>query len=272
MNEKPRPEIKGTKVEELVLGRCGSLLLTKADYAEAEACIKAWHYSHTLNTIVPYSFALREAGGGMFGDRGAIVAVVCFAFPVNRNAKAGSLELVRLARHPDGHPDLRLSYLVSEGLKWLRLNTDYKIVISYADWTHGHHGGIYQATNFYFVAVSKGGVQGFADEEGQLVHKRTAYDKFGTSSVRELKFGRGMKTIKSKQKFLYAFPLVKGEKARLAMLREYGYEPLRYPKPDWPDGMNPPEGTPDVRRKHEQRGTDTTEPSADETGRRTGAV
>lgn len=222
------------------------LVFTSAERFEAEAFMKRWHYSGSLNASMRYAFSLRRPGG-LFGDRGEIVACCCFAQPVNRHAKEGELELVRLARvgAKDDELPVPLSVLVSKSLRWLTQNAsdEWKLVISYADLAHEHHGGIYQATNFYYVAKSETGVQGFRNKiTGEVIHKRTAYERWGTSSERHVKYsvdGGNWEPVKGTVKYLYAYPLVRGRKAQLARLAEYGYEPLPYPKPDWPGGIRP---------------------------------
>jgi len=228
-------------MNDMTLGQCGSLLFQRCEKDEIESSIVEWHYSHNVNTITMYNFCLREPGGGLFGDRGRIIAAVTFTIPVNRNQDDGmSLELTRLVRCPEGHPDLKLSYMVSRSLRWIQHNTKYAIVVSYADWTHGHHGGIYQACNFFYVGVSKQRVQGFSDADGNMIHKKTAYDKFGSSAVGLMR-DEGYKPVIGKHKYLYVYPLAGKQKDKQAILDQRGYVPRRFPKPDWPDGMTPPD-------------------------------
>jgi hypothetical protein len=187
-----------------------------------------------------YAFTLRQPGG-LFGDRGEIVACCCFAIPVNRNAKPGELELIRLARVEPGI-DIPLSFLVARSLRWLTLNAvpEWRMVISYADLAHDHHGGIYQATNFVYVGKSETGVQGFRNlATGEVIHKRTAYDRYGTSSEKFMRQEQNSVPVRGSVKFLYAFPLVRGKKARAGLLAEFGYEAKPFPKPDWPGGVRP---------------------------------
>lgn len=226
------------------LGEHNGLVFTTASREEAEQFVQEWHYSGTLNTIIHHAFTMREPGG-LFGDRGPIVACCVFAHPVNRNAKQGEIELVRLARSEPEHEGLDLSWLVGHSLKWLRLNTDYRAVISYADSTHDHHGGIYQATNFYYVGDSNPGIVGFRHPDtDEYIHKKSAYDRFGTSSEKHLKYELGYEPVKGQKKFLYVYPLTKGKRNKEKVLSDLGYEPMRYPKPDWPGGLKPDDHDP----------------------------
>lgn len=216
----------------LALGNHKGLVFTTALREEAEQFIAKWHYSGSLNLCIHRAFTMRKPGG-LFGDRGDIIACCVFAHPVNRNAKPGQIELVRLARIEPKPEDFSLSWLVGRSLRWLRINTDYKMVISYADNTHDHHGGIYQATNFYFVGTSQAGVQGFRNpKDGKTLHKKTAYEYEGTSSTKRWVDELGWEPVMTKRKNLYVYPLVKGPKKKEAMIAELGYEIQPYPKPD----------------------------------------
>jgi hypothetical protein len=51
------------------------------------------------------------------------------------------------------------SYFIGKTLRWLKKNTNFKIVISYADTFHNHQGTIYKASNFeYHGLTAKGRV------------------------------------------------------------------------------------------------------------------
>ena len=227
---------------DIALARHKGLVFTSAQRDEAEPFIQRWHYSGSLNASMRYAFTLRTPGG-LFGDRGEIVACCCFAIPVNRNAKPGELELIRLARVEPGI-DIPLSFLVSKSLRWLTLNAtpEWRMVISYADNAHQHHGGIYQATNFLYVGKTDIQVQGFRSlDTGEVIHKRTAYDRYGTSSEKFMRHNANSVPVRGDVKYLYVFPLVRGQKARDELMREFKYEALKFPKPDWPAGIRPDE-------------------------------
>ena len=44
----------------------------------------------------------------------------------------------------DETPKNTESYFIGRTLRWLRKNTGYKVVVSYADTHHGHEGTIYK--------------------------------------------------------------------------------------------------------------------------------
>lgn len=57
----------------------------------------------------------------------------------------------------DDTPKNTESWFIGRALKWLKNNTDIKIVLSYADETHGHSGVIYKASNFNYCGITAKG-------------------------------------------------------------------------------------------------------------------
>lgn len=56
----------------------------------------------------------------------------------------------------DETPKNTESYFIGWTLRWLKKNTEYKVVVSYADAEHGHSGTIYRASNFTFEGKRSG--------------------------------------------------------------------------------------------------------------------
>lgn len=222
---------------DIFLGELNGLVFTTTERWEAKEFIKRWHYSHKLNAVPLFSFSLREPGG-LFGDRGPLVACIVFAHPVRQmTAKPHMLELVRLARIEDPPEGLRLSFLVAQSLKWLRLNTDFRMVISYADSAQGHHGGIYQATNFVYIHKSKPDLVYEDRITGEVFDRKTLYDQHGTSAKLDM-IALGLKKKKTGAKYLYVYPLAKGQRVKDKLLAEYEFTAApMLPKPDTPGGL-----------------------------------
>ena len=115
---------------------------------------KTWllnkHYAKRMPSI-SYAF-------GLYDDE--LVGVCTFGYPPNYNYNEGkcvfnnykclTLELNRLVVN-DGLPKNSLSFFVSKSLKIL---PKPNCVVSYADPNNGHHGYIYQATNWMYTGVS----------------------------------------------------------------------------------------------------------------------
>jgi hypothetical protein len=155
-----------------------------------------------------------------------IQGVACYSIPLARMAPRDWRELRRLVRVP-GY-DFPLSYFVSQTLKILKKD-DIPAVLSYADPEHGHHGGIYQASNWTFVGPSIGGQPLFVTDTGEIVHPRTLYSRYGTQSVPKiLDINPGWRIFHPIPKHRYIMPLNIRKKKALEIIK---CDELPYPKP-----------------------------------------
>jgi hypothetical protein len=120
------------------------------------------------------------------------------------------LELRRLCLI-DETPKNSESYFVSRTLKWLRKNTDWEFVISYADAEQGHTGVIYRASNFKYLGVTKPGKR--LEVDGKSFHIRTLSmtDRpYGVEINRRYKDGdEGIRIIETLPKHIYTYDLRK---------------------------------------------------------------
>lgn len=127
-------------------------LVKKIPNNEAIPFIIKKHYAHRKCSI---SFAF-----GLFKEN-IIVGVCTFGYPPNQEfndgacvfgntIKINTMELNRLFLE-DGLPKNTLSFFVSRALKML---PKPMCIVSYADPNFGHHGYIYQATNWIYTGVS----------------------------------------------------------------------------------------------------------------------
>ena len=204
------------------------MVMTGATSDELWPLVRDYHYSERMAGLVRHAFAWRE-NGGLFGDTGRPLAGVIYSQPVNRNFPPASAELSRLVRRDDFGG--RLSELVSWSLRWLRGNTPTPFVLSYADSTQGHHGGIYQACGFVYVGATSPGHIGFNCPDGTFVHGRNCNTRFGTRSVEAIaKFRPDWVPVYGKPKHLYIFPL---RQKWGTISRKYGWEAMAYPKPNY---------------------------------------
>lgn len=121
------------------------------DKGTIDTCIKR-HYLHKWPAVVVARFAIRLDG--------EVVGCVVFSLPPKQTFKRyGGLtwELARLWID-DCMPGNVETYCVSRALKWIRKNRrDVVAVVSYADPSAGHRGGIYIAGNW--------DVDGMTDDE-----------------------------------------------------------------------------------------------------------
>lgn len=192
--------------------------MTGAQAHEVWPLVIEHHYSHRRTADPMFCFAWRRPGG-LLGDTGEPVAAIIYTAPSNKFFGPGSVELSRLIRRPD--VSIQLSEFVAWSLRWLKANTSLRYCLSYAERAAGHHGGIYQATNFIHVAVSKGNRRYQNPETGDTVSGRS-FDQ------RRPEYRVGWTPLRTGEKYLYVFPL---KERKRSLLSRFGWEQLPYPKP-----------------------------------------
>lgn len=152
-------------------------------------------------------------------DRGRTVAVIVYTSPAAR-AWSGALELSRLARVPDLTD--QLSQFIAQSLRWLKRNTGYAYVVSYADIAERHYGGIYQAANFTYFGEAGGGAEWWSPETGKTCSRRAFDQRSPDNRV-------GWVRRKSSKKYLYVYPL---KMTVDEIEKASGKTRAPYPKPD----------------------------------------
>jgi hypothetical protein len=202
--------------------------MTGASPDECWSLVRDFHYSRRMPSNMQHCFAWRRPGG-LFGDYGEPVAVAIYGQPVNRSWPTDALELQRLVRRDDF--DGRLSDFLSWSLGWLRSHTNRPFVVSYADSGKGHHGGIYQATNWKFVRETGRYQDGVVSKStGEYIHGRQCNRMFGSRSLETLKAIPGdFEPAYHETKYLYVYPIRQQLKP---LLKRFGWESLPYPKPN----------------------------------------
>lgn len=126
------------------------------DRNEIKEFIEKWHYSKSINGLMSrYCFKLMDGetliGGMIYGQLGMANAWKKYA----KNPE-DVIELRRLCCIDDT-PKNTESYFIGRTLRWLKQNTDIKIVVSYANPEYGHTGIIYKASNFKLLGKTAGG-------------------------------------------------------------------------------------------------------------------
>ena len=217
----------------------------------ARDLVLKYHYSGRCHNN-PILVGSLHLNGGLFGDKGEIVAACFFALSNNNTwsvKKVNVIELVRLVRKEDIKAPL--SWLISKTIKALKRKGGYDIAISYADATQKHHGGIYQACSWNFHAYRKPGEDGLIID-GEFVPRRSVSTRFGTyakgklgamfDEVKDdpgiLAFAGEKETVKTIEwtehidqgKYLYWIPLNK--KGKHIAIKELDFENNTYPKPE----------------------------------------
>jgi len=128
------------------------------DRCDIKDFIEKYHYSKNINGVKSdYCFGMFEketnnmVGAMIYG--GMAMA--------NQYKKYGEkqedvTELRRLVLIDDT-PKNSESFFIGYSIKWLKKNTNIKVIVSYADPNYGHVGTIYKATNFKHVGMTSKG-------------------------------------------------------------------------------------------------------------------
>lgn len=121
---------------------------------EADDLVIVYHYSKrppaNVQQVVTW-----HLDGGLFGGDGAAVAACFFSIPPTRWSEL-VWELSRLVRVPEC--DKPLTGLIAEACKLAKNKID--LVVSFADRTQKHHGGIYQAASWKYAGVRERAMDG----------------------------------------------------------------------------------------------------------------
>lgn len=159
----------------------------------ARPFVKKWHYSNSMPGSKHYF--------GLFRKRTELIGVACYGVPAMRHQSACygcDLELRRLCLIDDT-PKNAESRFLSLTLKMLK-RIGYKAVLSLADPEHGHQGVIYKAANFEYLGEERGGGSRLLVIDGQVIHSRTAWARYGTSGIGSLKKLLGERRVSGRNK------------------------------------------------------------------------
>lgn len=150
-----------------------SLKLDWATHTSAKFACENWHYSKS--TPVPPLVKV-----GVWEDS-RFIGVVIFSRgassnllkPYNLNTEEGC-ELTRVALAMHKAP---VSRILALAFKFLKKNSPkLRLIVSFADPNEGHHGGIYQATNWIYAGVTAPTTK-YVDKQGREWHSRQVSEK-----------------------------------------------------------------------------------------------
>lgn len=118
--------------------------------------MEKWHYSHSINGLIAdYCF-------GLYYKNTLIGAMIYGRMAMHNQYKKYSehkgdvIELRRLACIDDTLRNTE-SYFIAKTIKWLKHNTDIKVIVSYANLFYKHVGTIYKASNFKLLGKTNSG-------------------------------------------------------------------------------------------------------------------
>jgi hypothetical protein len=202
------------------------VILTGANQDEVWPLVRDFHYSRRMPGSIQHCYAIREAGG-LFGETGEIIAAAIFSNPPTRWSES-VLELSRLVRRDDA--TVPLTQLLGFATKWLKA-AGHGLLVSFADRTHGHHGGIYQAASWHYAGFRDRRMDGLIID-GEFKPGRSCNSLFGTRSPTKLAASRPDSAISphyDEGKHCYWKALTIYGKTRAKRL---GLAMLPYPKPN----------------------------------------
>lgn len=143
---------------------------------DAAALVMRWHYSRRMPSAIQFVGSFHRAGG-LFGDCGEPVAACIFSIPPTRWGEP-VLELSRLVR-AEG-VSVPLSKLIKLCCVYLK-RKDADLLVSFADWTQRHHGGVYQSASWNYDGQRDRQMDGLVID-GVFNPGRSCNSRFGTRS------------------------------------------------------------------------------------------
>ena len=194
-----------------------ALRLDWATHQAAVAAITRWHYSHSLPPQPHVRVGVWEAGkfvGVVLFSRGASTDLLT---PYGLGQQEGC-ELTRVALREHASAVTRI---VALSLKFLKKQCPaLRLVVSFADPAHGHHGGIYQGGGWIYSGTTLPD-QAFLGPDGKRWHSRTI-----SSTGKRKMFGKVRKVWRRDQctrintpgKHRYLMPLDEEMRQRIAKL------------------------------------------------------
>lgn len=177
--------------------------------------------------------------GVFMKNSSVLVACVSFALPCSENVRASVFgeehkvhvtELARLAISSD--VTLQASAFVPLCLKALEAHRARRGlapiygVISYADSSQGHHGGLYQAMSWIYTGESRPSKPFYIDLDGKMIHPR----QDGKNISRQQALNKGWEVVDASVKYRYV-KLMGSPRAKKKHRQLLKLQALPYPKP-----------------------------------------
>jgi len=158
-----------------------ALRVEPCSYAEAKTAVLAWHYSERFPRGRTDKFGVWEDG--------RFVGCVVFGDSANKNlltpyglAADEGCELLRVALRAHQTPVTRVVAIATKLLR--RSRPALRLIVSFADPEHGHHGGIYQAGNWVYAGMTSAGDEYLVN--GRRFHGKALRQTRSTSPLRDV--------------------------------------------------------------------------------------
>jgi len=207
-----------------------SLLVQPITMNIAKELLVREHYLHALCGGTRMAF-------GVFLNPRLLGALTLGVGPFNASSLvhgATSNDCITLTRFwlSDELPGNSESRVLGVVLRSLRRNTALKFVITYADPSHGHSGGIYMAGGWIYTGLSQATPM-YDIGDGKIRHSRSLGQTYGSRSVRHFqKHGVPIVLVPQLPKHRYIYFLDSDWRPRLKVSE------LPYPKRNMPDGSD----------------------------------
>ena len=199
------------------------------NHKESKQFIEENHYSHKMPQAVKYKFG--------FYYKYQLRGMAIFSVPANRYSitsvfedehQSIGIELSRLFTTDNNVSNFE-SYCLSKCLQYLKDNTDYDVVVSYADPNFGHVGYLYQAVNGLYLGQTSKETRYFY--KNQLLTRRSLGRKCGDTEVEHAKriMEDGAEKVKMDGKHKYLF-FITNKKRKRDLIKKMKVSPQKYPK------------------------------------------
>jgi len=180
------------------------------------------HYAKLLPSVIMFAYGLYDKSNVL---QGVMTYGISGARENNKLGRFDIRELTRLVLNENLDKN-STSFFIAKTFKLLPKPL---VLLSYSDMNFGHHGYIYQATNWIYTGLSKGR-NTFVDKNGKEIHEKTIFDRYGTNKMEKLStlgFTRRQKLPKHRY-----FYFIGNDKDKIEMkselLKRYNIE--QYPK------------------------------------------
>lgn len=196
--------------------------LLKIDWATHKAAKYAclhWHYSKSMPVPPLFKLGAWESDkfiGAVIFSRGASSKLMK---PYGLEIDQGC-ELTRVALTAHVNPVTRIISVCIRFLK--KHNPGLKLIVSFADPYHDHHGGIYQGGNWIYTGQSNASIQ-YIDKTGRKFHPRQVSVKgynIQQGDIRKTVKKKDCTKIKMPGKHRYLMPLCDEIRPKIEKLRQ----------------------------------------------------
>lgn len=154
------------------------LNLDWCSYEAAKYAVEHWHYSRRMpagKTVKVGVWENNKFIGCVIFGRGSTPRI---GYPYGLE-QTEICELVRVALTGHVSPVSKITAIALKMLK--KVSPGTRLVVSYADPSEGHHGGIYQAGNWIYVGDTE--LEREVIINGKAYHRRSAGSRFGSYAL-----------------------------------------------------------------------------------------